>query len=249
MSVQEYHIKSKLAVAYQLIHSPEVSLHIPDTDLLREYSFKKMIKKYDKVYIKPDRGRKSRGVIRIEKGKNGFYKMRNGTNTQQVDSIDLWTKVKEVAGDTKYVIQQAVESVTKGGRHFDLRCHAVRVNGKWKVGGICGRLGQRGSIITTSHHGGTPTLLDTLFSRHLGYSNQQSLNMKRRLEKCVLNTVRRVSQMYPNLIEFAVDIGIDRKKRIWIYEVNIEPLTRGNFKMLPDLTLYRRIQSMRRKAK
>jgi hypothetical protein len=58
-----------------------------------------------------------------------------------------------------------------------------------------------------------------------------------------------VSRMYPNLYEFAVDIGIDRRNRIWIYEVNNEPLTRGNFMMLPDRTLYRKIQRMRKIAK
>lgn len=250
MTIEKHHLKSKLAVAYQLIHSPEVSVHIPETELLRKSSLHRMLRKHVITYLKPDQGRKSRGVIRIEKLRNNRFKLRQGTRKTYFHSKQhLWTKVKVMTRGSRYIIQRAVDSVTKDGRHFDLRCHALRVKGKWKVGGICGRLGEKGSIVTTSHYGGTPTMLDTLFRRHLKYTNKEKNKMKRKLGKCVVKTVSHVSRMYPNLKEFAVDIGIDRRKRIWIYEVNIEPLIRGNFKMLPDRTLYRKIQRMRKRAK
>jgi len=249
MAIEIHHVKSKLAVAYQLIHTPRISRHIPDTELLRESAFYRMIRRHDKIYLKPDQGRKSRGVIRIERVKNDSFKIRQGTDVNYVDAKDIWSIVKKMTEDNKYIIQRAVDSVTKDGRPFDLRCHSLRVRGHWKVGGICGRLGERGSVVTTSHYGGTPTLLDTLFKRHLGYTYKERTELNRRLERCVVKTVRQVSQMYPNLYEFAVDIGIDRHRRIWIYEVNIEPLIRGNFKMLPDRTLYRKIKRMRRIAR
>ncbi|GGE04530.1 hypothetical protein GCM10011571_01960 [Marinithermofilum abyssi] len=69
------------------------------------------------------------------------------------------------------------------------------------------------------------------------------------LEKCAVEAVNNVSRMYPNLKEFAVDMGIDTKSRVWIYEVNIEPLTKGNFGKLPDRTLYRKIKKMRKMAR
>jgi hypothetical protein len=249
MPIERHHVKSKLVVAYQLSHLPETASHIPDTELLRESSLKRMTQKYDKVYLKPDRGRKSRGVIRIERMKNGEFRLRRETQIEVVKADELWPIVEQLTGDTKYLIQQAVNSVTKDQRHFDLRCHALRINGVWKVGGICGRLGERRSIVTTSHSGGTPTLLETLFTRHLKYTALERARMVRRLNKVIIHTVNNVSRIYPNLKEFAVDIGIDTRKRIWIFEVNIEPLIRGNFKMLPDKTLYRRIKRMRRLAK
>lgn len=249
MSIEAYQVKSKLAVAYQLIHTPRLSRYIPDTELLRESSFNRMLRKHDQIYLKPDQGRKSRGVIRIERLNKDSYRLRQGTSVNYVYYKDIWSKVKGLTEDNKYIIQRAVNSVTKSGRPFDLRCHSLRVRGTWKVGGICGRLGEHGSIVTTSHYGGTPTLLSTLFKRHLKYTNKESIRLNRQLESCLVRTVRQVSRMYPNLYEFAVDIGIDRQKRIWIYEVNIEPLIRGNFKKLPDRTLYRKIKRLRRIAK
>jgi hypothetical protein len=249
MSIKRHHVKSKLAVCYQLSHTPEVAGHIPDTELLYESSFKRMMKKHVKVYLKPDRGRKSRGVMQIERLTDKRFKIRQMSNTEYVESKEIWAKINNMTRNRKYLIQQAVDSVTKDRRHFDLRCHALRINGKWKVGGICGRLGKQGSVVTTSHAGGTPTLVKTLFTRHLRYSRRETSEMILTVEKCVIKTVNTVSRMYPNLKEFAVDIGIDPQKRIWIYEVNIEPLIRGNFKLLPNKTLYRRIRHMRRTAK
>jgi hypothetical protein len=45
-------VKSKLAVAYQLIHTPEIAGHLPETELLDENSLKRMMKKHVKVYLK-----------------------------------------------------------------------------------------------------------------------------------------------------------------------------------------------------
>lgn len=173
MSIKKHHVKSKLAVAYQLIHTPGIAAHIPETELLYESSFKRMIKKHRKLYLKPDRGRKSKGVVRIERLTEKRFKIRYGTRKKVTDYKDLWTKVKRLTENRRYVIQQAIDSVTKDRRHFDLRCHLVRIRGKWQVGGICGRLGEPGSVVTTSHSGGTPLPVDKLFSRHLNYSKKK----------------------------------------------------------------------------
>jgi glutathione synthase/RimK-type ligase-like ATP-grasp enzyme len=249
MTIERHHVKSKLAVAYKLIHTPQIARHIPDTDLLRESSFRKMVERHSKVYLKPDGGRKSRGVFKIEKLNENRFKVKIESDIQYADATEIWEKVRNMVGDRKYLIQQAIESETKDGRHFDLRCHVLRINGEWRLGGICGRLGKWGSVVTTSHSGGTPTLLDTLFTRYLEYSRSERSDMTQRLEKVAVSAARNVSELYPNLKEFAVDIGVDTRKRIWIYEVNMEPLTRGNFMLLPDKTLYRRIQFMRKRAR
>jgi hypothetical protein len=90
-----HHVKSKLAVGYQLGHLPETAGHIPDTEPLHESSLKRMMAKYDKVYLKPDRGRKSKGVIRIERLKDDEYKLRQETRTTYVKSDDLMARNRE----------------------------------------------------------------------------------------------------------------------------------------------------------
>ena len=117
------------------------------------------------------------------------------------------------------------------------------------VGGICARVGEPGNIVTTSHIGGTPTTLETLFTQLLDYNEEEQTQVIKGLHDCILKAVKVVSPIYPRNWEFAVDIGLDTEKQVWIYEVNNEPLIRGNFKLLPDKTLYKRIRSLREIAK
>lgn len=253
MAIEKHHVKSKLAVAYVIENTPVVKEYLPETSLLFPVSFKGMLMNHDRVYLKPDGGHKSKGIIRIDHTQEGNYLLRIARSEKQPVTCSnvsqLWSEVHSLTRGKKYIIQQGIESVTKSNRHFDLRCHALRVDGEWIVGGICGRLGSEGNIITTSHEGGIPTSIESLFKDHLHYSYDGSKKMLTRLNDCILKTVKVVSPMYPHHKEFAVDIGIDEDKQIWIFEVNIEPLIRGNFKLLPDKTLYHRIRKLREYAK
>lgn len=253
MAILKHHVKSKLTVAYVIENTPSLKNFLPETSLLYAKSLKRMVAKYNTLYLKPDGGHKSKGIIRIDKMKKGTYLLRMARSQKKpvvVSTVSqLWHYVQSLTRGTKYIIQQGIESVTNNSRHFDLRCHALRIDGEWVVGGICCRLGAKGNFITTSHDGGTPILIESLFKDHLNYSDEEAKNMLERLNDCVLKTVRAISPVYPSHKEFAVDIGIDKEKRIWIFEVNIEPLIRGNFKLLSDKTLYHRIRTLREYAR
>jgi hypothetical protein len=245
-------VKSKSLVAYVLQCHPETKGYLPDTEILYRDTLHGMVRKYKKVYLKPDRGRKSRGVLQVEQTNTGSYRLRRSHQRSEMNFKSLsalWSKVRDLTSDTRYVIQQGINSVTKDQRYFDLRCHALRVDGKWVVGGICARVGAPGHIVTTSHIGGTPTLVETLFTDLLGYSKKEQKQVMEKLHDCILQTVKVVSPIYPKNWEFAVDIGLDTKKNVWIYEVNNQPLIQGNFRLLPDKTLSRRIESLRKIAK
>jgi len=227
-------------------------MYLPATEILSERTLSDMIHEYEKLYLKPDQGRKSRGIIRVERAGPSSYLLRTSNEEKQQEFArfsQLWSEVEELTSDTRYIVQQGINSITKDSRYFDLRCHALRVRGKWVVGGICARVGAPGNIVTTSHIGGTPTPLETLFTQLLDYSEEEQIEVIERLHDCILKTVKVVSPIYPRNWEFAVDIGLDTEKQIWIYEVNNEPLIQGNFGLLPDKTLYNRIRSLRKKAK
>ncbi|MCM3584654.1 YheC/YheD family protein [Mesobacillus maritimus] len=252
MPIKRHQVKSKLTVGYVLQSHPETMKYFPATELLTKKNFTDMIRKYKKVYLKPDRGRKSRGIIRVEQEGPSAYLLRSIIKGKQhkFDHFNkLWSEVKELTAGRRYVVQQEIKSVTNDGRNFDLRCHALRINGEWVIGGICARVGELGNFVTTSHIGGTPTPLETLFTDLLGYDNEEQSEVLERLNDCILQAVKVVSPIYPKNLEFAVDIGLDKEKQVWIYEVNNQPLIRGNFKLLPDKTLYHRIRSLRDEAR
>lgn len=252
MPIGRHQVKSKSTVAYVLQCHPETKVHLPATEILERDTFFQMVRAHKIVYLKPDRGRKSQGVLRVERKKDGSYRLRRSERKDEMHFTSLqalWSAVRKLTSDTRYVIQQGIDSLTKDRRYFDLRCHALRIDGEWVVAGICARLGAPGNIVTTSHIGGTPTLVETLFADLLGYSKKEQKRVMEKLHDCILHAVKAVSPIYPKNWEFAVDIGLDTEKNVWIYEVNNEPLIRGNFRLLPDKTLYRKIESLRKIAK
>lgn len=252
MPIGRHQVKSKSTVAYVLHCNSETNIYLPATEILSERTLSNMIQKYNKLYLKPDRGRKSRGIIRVERTGPSSYLLRRSNEVEQQEFNDftsLWSEVRKLASYRRYIVQQGINSKTEDSRYFDLRCHALRVNGEWVVGGICARVGALGNIVTTSHIGGTPTTLETLFTQLLDYNEEEQAQVTERLHDCILKAVKTVSPIYPRNYEFAVDIGLDKEKQVWIYEVNNEPLIRGNFKILSDKTLYKRIMSLRKKAK
>lgn len=252
MPIGRHQVKSKATVAYVLQCHQETNVYLPATEILTKRKLYNMIQKNGKLYLKPDRGRKSRGIIRVNRVDPSSYLLRrsNRVEQQEFDNFSaLWSEVRDLTSCTRYIIQRGVNSITKDSRPFDLRCHVLRVHGEWIVAGICARVGAPGNIVTTSHIGGTPTPLETLFTELLDYTEEEQAQVIERLNDCILKSVKVVSPIYPRNWEFAVDIGLDTEKQVWIYEVNNEPLIRGNFKLLPDKTLYERIRSLRKIAK
>ncbi|MFA9556294.1 YheC/YheD family protein [Evansella sp. AB-rgal1] len=250
MPIQLHHIKSKLATTYVLENTENTKPFVPDTALLCKKSFERMIFEHNILYIKPDGGRKSKGIFRIDRLKEQFILRHSETSNirKYTNTSSLWNDVYNLTKRKKYVIQQGVDSNTSDNRPFDLRCHAVRIKGKWVVAGICARIGKQNGIVTTNYKGGNPTVIENLFTNYLHLSEEEQDELVKKLHFCILSTVNTISPLYPLNKEFAVDIGIDSNKNVWIYEVNIEPLIRRNFKLLDDKSIYERIRRLRSQA-
>jgi hypothetical protein len=145
-----------------------------------------------------------------------------------------------------YIIQQGVDSVTKNGRHFDIRVHLMRIHRKWKVAGSVGRLAVRNAIVTNAYSGGISKHLDLIFSQHLGYNPYRTRQTIRKLHYIAIEAAKTISRHHPTWSEFGLDMGIDSKNRVWIYEINISPGTLV-FKNL-DKQSYRHVLALREKA-
>lgn len=252
MTIRRRQIKSKATVFFVLQSHPETEGYLPLTKILGYDTLKSMLESYSKVYLKPDSGWRSEGVIQItnENGKYSLSRSDSEGKLQFSKFRNLWNAVKKTTSYTRHVIQQGIESVTEDNRSFDLRTHVLRVDGEWIVGGACVRLGPPGQFITSYHKGGKPISLDNLFNNYLHFSEEDQQQLVEQLHACILEIARKVSPVYPKNKEFGIDIGLDvEKKKLWLYEVNLEPQINVNFKLLSDKSLYKQIRSLRKKAR
>lgn len=159
----------------------------------------------------------------------------------------VWSLFQRVRMNRYYVVQQGIESVTKKGVPFDIRAHVLRVDGEWKVAGLVGRVARSKSIVTNRHSGGKPRFIDHLLTKDLGYSPEEKEKVIQTMENLAKQSAETISRAYPRWYELGVDLGIDRQRHVWIYEVNITPGFTSFSQVDPEAR--QRILSWRKKAK
>ncbi len=217
---------NKLANARLLAQHGTIRKLIPPTLYLTQGNLYWMVEKYPTVYVKPNDSCQGKGIIRIDRLQNDSFLIRTRDYQQQTrckGKKNLWLKVQGFLRKRLYVVQKGIHSVTRGGIPFDIRIHVLRVKGRWHVGGMVGRLAKKNSILTNRHSGGAAIAIDDLLTKGLGYSINTCDQIKDELAKVGLIAANVISRVHPKWAEFGVDVGIDPKGRIWIYEVNITP--------------------------
>jgi len=236
---------SKLGNAEILSSNPYVAPHIPEYHPLTKSSLQTMLIKYPTVYVKPNNSCQGKGVIRIERKINDYVvKPRDRDKTYRLQTIHgLMSCIQQEKMNRTYLIQQGIASYTKNGRLFDIRTHLLRIQGQWKMGAIIGRVATKRGVATNAYSGGTPVPIHTLLKDHIGLNSEKSEAYIERLSTLSLEATQTFGRAFPKWTEFGLDIGIDEKGHLWIYEINIKP---GMLVFRKDRPSYQRIMRMKK---
>lgn len=214
---------NKWDVYNELSKDKVIAKHLPKTCLYKSYrDLKQMLEISDKVYLKACRGGRGREVLRVTKLPKDRYELsylNKKLTVYKIDNFnDLIKKVQAFYGRRKFIIQQAIDLITMKNRIVDLRAE-VQKDGKGKIviAAIPVRVGQLNAHITT-HAESYP--FDSFFKSIMNYTDAEVLELKVRLEG-FLNTVYRcIEKTYGNSGEIGIDIGLDKKGRLWFIECN-----------------------------
>ncbi|SFS90530.1 YheC/YheD family protein [Marininema halotolerans] len=247
MSRQPYP-QNKWKQAQLLRQHPLTANHFPATQIARGPSLLAFLRRYPIVYIKPQGGGQGRNIIRVDRNKNGTFRVRKQGGTEV--TLQNLTKAgnylqRQIAGCT-HVIQQGIHCITRQGMPFDIRVHMQHVEGEWVVGGMVGKVAQANQIVTNRHRGATPTMMDELLGRHLGFGPAQKQQVLATLRAISIRTATLMRKGYPGWRSFGIDFGLDPSGKPWIYEINIYPGVHV-FRALPDKGPIRQIEANRRK--
>lgn len=190
-----------------------------------------MLKKYPFLYLKPERGKAGMGIMRIRR--NPSMKLRYLIDIQEKDGNRLFRfhtldqlkgKIREIAGAEDYIVQQGIQLLTCNKRPFDLRI-LVQKNrgGLWSVTGIGAR--QAGELSITTHvpRGGTIEDPKKLLAASLNAGMATRVLFRARKSAVVMaRQIERASRS--ELGELSLDIGVDKKARLWFFEANSKPM-------------------------
>lgn len=205
-----------------------------------------MLKRFATVYFKPINGTGGRGILRIDRMKDGTLLLQGRNHSRTIvqprkirrEQLPAVIRGWDRHGD-RYIVQQGLQNRLPNGRVHDYRL-LVQKNGsgEWVVTGCAGRVGPRNSITSNLHGGGTAASMSALLREWVDDEDQLE-QIKRTAESFGIEVAKHLEKTYGTLCELALDLAIDRKGRVWLLEVNHKP-AREVFIRAGDLQTYRK---------
>ncbi|MBW7477047.1 YheC/YheD family protein [Paenibacillus oenotherae] len=240
-------LRNKWIVYRAMKQDSRFRTHLPLTRMYESSSdLTEMIRKYPLVYLKPINGTGGRGILRIEKQRDGTYliqgrdQSRRIISPQRVQLSALHGRLAEWnLKNNNYLVQQGIQLKLPNGRVHDYRM-LVQKNGegKWEVTGCAGRIGASGSITSNLHGGGQAITMRPLLKQWIK-DDEIVQSIKEQAEEVSIDMAAFLEQSYGRLCELALDLAIDRKGHIWLLEVNPKP-AREVFIQAGERDTYRR---------
>lgn len=224
-------LRNKWAIHTILAKDNRFSSYLPATRYYESVQdVKEMLKTHSLLYLKPINGTGGRGILRIEKERDGTVLIQGRNHSRRIiqpKRIDAERLGDFLAGwkvkDTKYIVQQGLQLKLKNGRVHDYRLLVQKDgSGQWQVTGCAGRVGAAGSITANLHGGGRAVKMDTLLRSWIK-DELKIAKIKENVDRFGVEVAQYLELCYDALCELAVDIAIDRKGRIWMIEVNPKP--------------------------
>ncbi|MCS1351857.1 YheC/YheD family protein [Mechercharimyces sp. CAU 1602] len=240
--------RNKLLQYELLSKDPYISPHIPSTLPYQKEHVQQMLSTYSFLYLKPSGGGQGAGIIRIDKIKEGFL-LRTPNHTRFYSTFsNMMEHLHERIGERPYIIQQGITSLTRTGDPFDIRIHTIRLQDKWVVGGIVGKIANSDRIVTNRHSGGSPVPIQEILTTHLQCEVSQRRPVFEQMKSLSIEASKVMGRLYTNGKRMGIDAGIDKNLHIWIYEINTTPGTMV-FQVLQEKSMYERIQKLQQRAR
>lgn len=193
-----------------LMNNKELFSHLPETVPATRKNFDRMLKKYEKIIIKPTSGGLGSGIVSICKGEKQTWKVQYDQQIgKPLKEIVFSNQLPDVV--TKklcrgYIIQQRIPLATYKGNPFDLRVSVQRNGfGQWQVTGIVAKVAKSGGYVTNVAKGGKCKDFAEILKE---FPNLDAKEVFKNIEQLSLKAVKDLSSHYVNLADVGLDIGI-----------------------------------------
>jgi len=214
-----------------LEQDPSLREMIPETEWYSRRNLEGMLERYDTVYVKPDKGGGGVGILRIEKRAADRFRVYFRTRSKEVDRRRLYTVVESCfSAEKRYLIQQGIDLALYRGSPFDLRILLQKPNRRWIVSGMVAKVAASGRFVTNYSRGGHPLPVETALAAVVRDPLEKE-RMIQELHRMAERVAGVLNARFSGIRELGIDVGMDRERRLWIFEVN----TRPQFKMFSKI--------------
>ncbi|KAB7705989.1 YheC/YheD family protein [Bacillus aerolatus] len=217
-------IGNKLSVHNRIVSGKEFEPYvIPTYNLTSDHDCLAMIQKHSKIIIKPVSGHQGDGIAFIEENGKNQYKINDQGKESIVNKQGLLDFLSSKMQEHSYLVQPFISCKIKSGHVYDFRLHVQKNGeGKWVITSIYPRIGPLGTITSNMGSGGYSAFTDKFLQAEF---DDSWYDIQRQLEWFALNFPSHFESLYKNdsFDELGIDVGIDQKRKLWIFEVNWRP--------------------------
>lgn len=220
--------------------------YLPETALFSETKLWDFVERFHQVVIKPSLGYGGKGIMQISKLENNDYEIHHWYKKMIVNSETevIQYFLENCVRKRKYIVQERIHLATIGNAPFDLRVMVQRKKGSfdWKVTGCMAKVAANGFMITNAVKRVYPCR-EAL--KHLQLEDSFLENLLKEIDEISLTTASYLQNSYKKSRRMGLDIGIDKKGKPWIIEVNLSPSV-SMFNLLEDKSMLNEIKEYRR---
>ncbi|MDR0270955.1 YheC/YheD family protein [Paenibacillus sp.] len=215
-------VASKLNKTQVLLHDQELAKHIPITRRFTHSQLFDMLGHYGMVYLKPDKGARGIGVMRVEK-RGRVYCYQSGIQTFTFRTFQgMFHSLRNRIGGRQYLVQKGIHVLRHHGRPFDFRVMIQKnPSRQWEPTGTVARVAHPHKAVTNGSQGGTIYSAVNLMKAHAG--KKKTAELLQKMNRIANLTADRIGREFPKLNEMGLDIAVDRNLTPWILEVNSRP--------------------------
>ncbi len=233
-----------------MIRFNELKGHVPTTRKMTQSALYGLLYTYGDVILKPSYGSRGRGIIRVAVAGEELYFIHFG-RTKLYSRGRKWTynKLLKLIGSDPYVIQRRIPLATVKDRPFDIRVVVQRRKNSnaWVVTGKVAKVAGEGYIVTNVTRSKGTVLPITVAIERSSFRNLSPGRLLSEIDRVALLTAVKMSRskLYADKSIFGLDMGLDKYGRVWVIEVNLNPML-SHFQKLDDKTMYERIMKYKK---
>ncbi|MFD2613718.1 YheC/YheD family protein [Paenibacillus gansuensis] len=214
-------LASKWAKTIVLLSDRRVAGHIPESRLYTTQNLLVMLNKYGSVVMKPIVGAGGHGVIKVNRGANGYNLYHYSRVHAGLSYKGLTRLIGKIRKRRRYMIQRTIHMATISGRPIDYRVKVQKIGHNWHFRALVGRLAKPGLFVTNLCRGGTQLTAAQGIARSL--SPKLVRHKKNEMKELTRSCSKILESKFPGISLLGYDYGIDRSGHIWIFEVNTRP--------------------------
>ncbi|MEK4229210.1 YheC/YheD family protein [Solibacillus sp. FSL H8-0538] len=232
--------KSKWSQYQVLSFVDELAAYLPHTQLATTHTILHFIQEHKQVMLKPCLGQWGIGIVQVSWLQGDVFEVHNERKKRLIEGraslIDYLQT--HYLSQKSYLVQERIPLATIEDCIFDARVMVQRENrgSNWEVTAKVAKISSKKYIVTNVAT--SIILLEEALQKSKINSDPQKLLSKLN-EICMIGALY-LGNCYLDITRIGMDIGIDKKGDIWIFETNLVPDV-SLFKRLQDQSIYEKI--------